>query len=35
MLNSRKLHLQALIIAVLLIGVIGYGAVKWVWRMIG
>ncbi|QIG68202.1 hypothetical protein EVB56_011 [Rhizobium phage RHph_Y1_10] len=34
MFNSRKLHLQALIVVVMLIGLVVYEAYEWVWRMI-
>jgi hypothetical protein len=35
MFNRRRHHLQALIVAVLMIGVVVYEAGKWVWRIMG
>jgi hypothetical protein len=35
MFNSPRLHLQALMVLVILLGVVMYEAYEWVWRMIG
>lgn len=35
MFNSRKLHLQALMVVGMLIGVAAYEVYEWVWRMVG
>jgi hypothetical protein len=34
MLNSRRLHLQALIFVLMFIGWLGYEIYEWVWRMV-
>lgn len=35
MLNSPRLHLQALMAVVILLGVVMYEVYEWVWRMVG